>query len=175
MKLHCTMCSEFEYTPDQRSLFYCHHRHLVQASVQTGESGLHSTAFLLAQPRITRQQERCSRRKQKQVFQSINWKNLTRHVAPKRLDTLCYEIMVSNHSAKPRAHRYFRDSWRGAKLDVHQLRTILLNMWKSVVELKLFAQRTTLFILLTKTLFTTENRGMYRCTKWIREVENHAP
>jgi len=55
MKLHCTICSEFEYTPDQRSLFSCHHRRLVQASVQTGESGPHSTAFLLAQPRITRQ------------------------------------------------------------------------------------------------------------------------
>lgn len=53
MKLNGTICSELEYTPDQRSLFSCHHRRLVQASVQTGESGPHSTAFLLAQPRIT--------------------------------------------------------------------------------------------------------------------------
>jgi hypothetical protein len=55
MKLHCIICSQFEYTPDQRSLFSCHHQCLVQASVQIGESGPHSTAFLLAQPITTRQ------------------------------------------------------------------------------------------------------------------------
>jgi hypothetical protein len=48
-------CPLYEYIPDQRSFFSCHHQHLVLASVQTGASGPHSTAFLQVQPRITRQ------------------------------------------------------------------------------------------------------------------------